>query len=106
MSEPADAVPRDSKADDFSEEDGLVAGEAGKQQMPSRVAESPKDLRYMAKKTWLFLSITTLLNIHNTIDGGTLRRNISSSPLALLTIALFTRNLFPLSTHSLLAHFS
>ena len=29
MSEPADAVPRDSKADDFSEEDGLVAGQPG-----------------------------------------------------------------------------
>ena len=60
-------MDRESKADEFDEHDGLVAGEEG---MPSRVAESPKDLRYMAKKTWLFLSITTLLNIHNTIDGG------------------------------------
>ena len=71
MSEPADAVPRDSKADDFNEEDGLVAGEEGKGGMPSRVATSSHDLRYLGKKTWLFLCITTLLNIHNTIDGGT-----------------------------------
>jgi hypothetical protein len=32
----------------------------------------------MAKKTWLFLFITTLLNIHNTIDGGAPR---ASPPL-------------------------
>jgi hypothetical protein len=69
------APDRESKADEFDEHDGLVAGEEG---MPNRVAESPKDLRYMAKKTWLFLSITTLLNIHNTIDGGAPR---ASPPL-------------------------
>ena len=34
----------------------------------------------MAKKTWLFLCITTLLNIHNTIDGGTVSPYSHSLP--------------------------
>ena len=64
------ALERDSfKADEFDERDGLVAD------LPSRVVAVPTDLRHMAKKTWLFLSITTLLNIHNTIDGGATTRH-------------------------------
>ena len=73
------ALDRASNADEFDERDGLVAGETG---LPSRVAEAPKDLRYMAKKTWLFLCITTLLNIHNTIDGGTGRAPSELTPAA------------------------
>ena len=45
-------------------EQGGSVGNGGR-----RVAEGPKDLRHMAKKTWLFLAITITLNIHNTIDG-------------------------------------
>ena len=71
---------RESRAEEFDERDGLVAGQAG---MPRRVADAPKDLRVMAKKTWLFLTITTLLNIHNTIDGGTATRPY---PPCLLTL--------------------
>ena len=48
-------------------EGGSAAGKAGNG--GGRVAEGPKDLRHMAKKTWLFLTITITLNIHNTIDG-------------------------------------
>ena len=63
-------LDRDSKADEFDESDGLMAGEGADD--PKRVAKAPANLRHMAQKTWLFLSITTLLNVHNTIDGGEL----------------------------------
>ena len=35
----------------------------------SRVVATSTSCAYMASKTWLFLAITTMLNVHNTIDG-------------------------------------
>jgi MFS family permease len=35
----------------------------------SRVVATSTSCTYMTSKTWLFLAITTMLNVHNTIDG-------------------------------------
>ena len=61
---------------DEEEERGLLLHEGdddqygrGSPKKQSRVVATSTSCTYMASKTWLFLAITTMLNVHNTIDG-------------------------------------